>query len=198
MARQSPSQTIGPYFAYCLTPEPWGKKGITSNRLAAAGTPGDHIRIEGRVLDGAGEPVNDALVEIWQANAAGRYRHPADDRAELPVDDNFSGFGRCMTDDDGGFWFETVKPGRVPGRGNQVQAPHVSLIIQARGMPSHAFTRFYFADEAEANAEDPVLASVEETRRGTLIAAREDTPGGAVYRLDIVLQGELETVFFDA
>jgi protocatechuate 3,4-dioxygenase alpha subunit len=103
-----------------------------------------------------------------------------------------------MTDGDGVFSFVTVKPGRVPGRGNQVQAPHVSLIVQARGMLSHAFTRFYFSDEEEANGEDPVLATVEDARRGTLIAARTETAGGPIYRLDIVLQGELETVFFDA
>jgi protocatechuate 3,4-dioxygenase alpha subunit len=198
MAKQTASQTIGPYFAYCLTPEPWGKEGITSNRLAGADTPGEHVVIQGRVLDGAGAPVGDALVELWQANAAGRYRHPRDDRAEIPLDDGFTGFGRAMTGEDGGFSFETVKPGRVPGQGNQTQAPHVSLIVQARGMLSHAFTRFYFADEQDANAADPVLALVEESRRPTLIAAREETPGGAVYRLDIVLQGDGETVFFDA
>ena len=198
MARQTASQTIGPYFAYCLTPEPWGKQGITTNQLAAADTPGEHIRIEGRVLDGEGAPVGDALVEIWQANGAGRYRHRADDRADIALDDGFTGFGRCMTGDDGGFSFVTVKPGPVPGRGNQMQAPHVGLIVQARGMPSHAFTRFYFADEDEANAEDPVLATIGEARRDTLIAARDDSSGGAVYRLDIVLQGDHETVFFDA
>ena len=198
MAKQTASQTIGPYFAYCLTPEPWGKEGIPSNRLAVADTPGEHIVIQGRVLDGAGAPVGDALVELWQANAAGRYRHPSDDRAEIPLDDGFSGFGRAMTGADGGFSFETVKPGRVPGQGNQTQAPHVSLIVQARGMLSHAFTRFYFSDEQEANADDAVLAVVEESRRPTLIAAREETSGGAVYRLDIVLQGDGETVFFDA
>ena len=198
MAKQSASQTIGPYFAYCLTPEPWGRKGITSNRLVDADTAGQHICIQGRVLDGAGAPVGDALVEIWQANGVGRYRHPADDRADLALDDGFTGFGRCLTDDDGGFSFETVKPGRVPGRGNQVQAPHVSVIVQGRGMPSHAFTRFYFSDEAEANGQDPVLNTVAEARRGTIIASREDASGGPVYRLDIVLQGDRETVFFDA
>lgn len=198
MAKQTASQTIGPYFAYCLTPEPWGRKGITTNRLCAVDTPGEHIAIRGRVIDGTGEGVGDALVELWQANAAGRYRHPADKRSDLPLDDGFTGFGRAMTGADGGFSFETVKPGRVPGRGNQMQAPHVSLIVQARGMLSHAFTRFYFSDEAGANGEDAVLAQVEEARRPTLIAIREDTPGGPVYKLDIVLQGEGETVFFDA
>ena len=198
MAKQTASQTIGPYFAYCLTPEPWGRKGITSNRLARADTPGEHIVIQGRVVDGAGAGVDGALVEIWQANAAGRFRHPTDDRADLPLDDGFTGFGRAGTDEDGAFSFATVKPGGVPGPGNQLQAPHVGLIIQARGMLSHAFTRLYFADEAEANREDAVLALVDESRRPTLIAAREETASGPVYRLDIVLQGEAETVFFDA
>ena len=198
MTKQTAGQTIGPYFAYCLTPEPWGRKGIASNRLTAPDTPGEHILVQGRIIDGNGDPVNDALVEVWQANAAGRYRHPADARTDLPIDEAFTGFGRCMTGKDGEFSFDTVKPGRVPGRGNQVQAPHISLIIQARGMLSHAFTRLYFSDEAAANAEDAVLGSVEEARRGTLIAQREDTAGGPVYTFNIVLQGDDETVFFDA
>ncbi len=198
MARQTPSQTIGPYFAYCLTPEPWGRKGITSNRLAGADTPGEHIVIQGRVIDGAGAGVDGALVELWQANAAGRFRHPSDGRADLPLDHGFTGFGRAGTDGNGAFSFTTVKPGCVPGPGNQVQAPHVGLIIQARGMGAHVFTRCYFADEAKANARDTVLALVDEARRPTLIAAREDTASGPVYRLDIVLQGAGETVFFDA
>lgn len=198
MPKQSPAQTIGPYFAYCLTPEPWGRTGIASNRLAGPKTQGEHVVIEGRVLDGAGEVVSDALIELWQANAAGRYRHPADDRDDLDLDDGFTGFGRCMTDATGAFSFETVKPGRVPGPGNQIQAPHVGLIVQARGMLSHAFTRLYFSDEADANGEDPVLALVEDARRPTLIAVREEGAGGPIYRLDIVLQGEDETVFFDA
>lgn len=198
MAKQTASQTIGPYFAIGLTPEKMGRAGIVSNRLVAETTPGEHIHIEGRVVDGAGEGVSDALVELWQANAAGRYRHPEDRREELALDGGFVGFGRAMTDGAGAFSFVTVKPGRVPGQGNRLQAPHVSLIVQARGMLSHAFTRFYFSDEEAANAEDPVLGSIEAARRPTLIARREDTAGGPVYRLDIVLQGEGETVFFDA
>jgi len=198
MTKQSAAQTIGPYFAICLTPEIWGMEGVASNTLRRSDTPGEHIRIAGRVLDGNGEGVSDALIEIWQANGAGRYRHPEDDRAELALDEGFTGFGRCMTDGDGVFSFETVKPGRVPGQGNRLQAPHVSLIVQARGMLSHAFTRFYFSDEEAANGEDPVLALVEAARRPTLIAQRNESPDGTVYRLDIVLQGEDETVFFDA
>lgn len=198
MAKQSPSQTIGPYFAICLTPERMGREGIVSNRLIDRSTPGEHVRIQGRVIDGAGEGVSDALVELWQANAAGRYRHPEDAREELPLDEGFTGFGRCMTDEEGTFSFVTVKPGQVPGQGNRLQAPHVSLIVHARGMLSHAFTRFYFSDEEKANAEDPVLSSIEEARRPTLVAQREETADGIVYRIDIVLQGEGETVFFDA
>lgn len=198
MPRQTPSQTVGPYFAICLTPEAWGREGIAGNRLARPETPGEHIRIEGRLIDGAGAPVEDALIEAWQANAAGRYRHPADTREDVPLDPGFTGFGRCRTDGEGRFEFATVKPGRVPGRGNAVQAPHVNLIVQARGMLTHAFTRLYFSDEAQANAEDPMLGLVEEGRRGTLIAERRETENGSVYRFDIVLQGEGETVFFDA
>jgi protocatechuate 3,4-dioxygenase alpha subunit len=195
---QTPGQTIGPYFAYCLTPEPYGRKGITDNVMAAPGTQGEHIRITGRLLDGDGAPMDDALIEVWQANAAGRYNHPADTRADVPLDPGFKGFGRCMTAKDGCFTFDTVKPGRVPGQGNRLQAPHVSIVIQSRGMLSHACGRIYFSDETAANGEDPVLNAVEAERRPTLIARREDTPGGAVYHLDIHMQGDKETVFFDA
>lgn len=198
MAKQSPSQTIGPYFAYGLVPEAYGRGGIATNRLVAADTQGQHIAIEGRVLDGEGAPVDDALVEIWQANAAGRYRHAADGRGELPLDDSFSGFGRTGTGKDGAFRFETIKPGRVPGQGNALQAPHIGIIIFARGMLVHAYTRLYFSDEADANGEDPVLATVDAARRATLIAKREETPSGPLYRFDIRLQGTNETVFFDA
>jgi protocatechuate 3,4-dioxygenase alpha subunit len=150
------------------------------------------------VLDGKGAPVNDALIEIWQANAAGRYRHPADTRDDVAVDPSFTGFGRTMTDNDGAFRFETVRPGRVPGRGNTLQAPHIGVTVLARGMPNHAYTRIYFADETRANAEDAVLASIEPARRGTLIAQRANANGIGVYRFDIRLQGDNETVFFDA
>lgn len=196
MAKQTSSQTVGPFFAYGLVPEPYRRKGIASNALAANGAEGEHIRIEGRVLDGKGEPVNDALIEIWQANAHGRYRHARDARDDVPLDPAFSGFGRAMTDSRGAFRFETVKPGRVPGRGNAWQAPHIAVTVLARGMPNHAYSRIYFSDEEKANAEDPVLALVPPARRGTLIARRE--ADAAVYRFDIRLQGEDETVFFDA
>jgi protocatechuate 3,4-dioxygenase alpha subunit len=201
MPKQSPSQTVGPFFAYALVPESYGKPGIATNVLAGPATKGERIRIEGKVLDGNGAPVNDAMIEIWQANAAGRYRHPADTRDDVAVDASFTGFGRTMTDNNGAFGFETVKPGRVPGRGNTLQAPHIGVTVLARGMPNHAYTRIYFADEA-SNSEDAVLASIEAARRGTLIAQRNegraDANGIGVYRFDIRLQGDNETVFFDA
>ncbi len=198
MPKQTASQTVGPYFHYALTPEPYGRPGIAGGVLVTGDTPGERVRVEGRVLDGDGQPVPDAMVEIWQANAAGRYNHPADRREEAALDPGFRGFGRLGTDGDGAFRFETVKPGPVPGRGNTLQAPHINLVLFARGMLDHAFTRIYFSDEAEANGTDPVLSAVEAGRRPTLIAARRETPGGVVYRFDIRLQGEAETVFFDA
>jgi protocatechuate 3,4-dioxygenase alpha subunit len=176
---QTPSQTIGPFFAYCLTPASYGHAGITTNVLVTPETAGESI-------------------EVWQANAAGRYNHPEDRRKDVALEPGFKGFGRCMTDENGRFSFDTIKPGRVPGQGNRLQAPHVSIIIQARGMQSHAYGRIYFSDEADANGEDPVLASIEQSRRGTLIARREDSDAGAVYHFDIHMQGPEETVFFDA
>ncbi len=196
--KQTASQTIGPFFHYALTPEAYGRPGIAGGVLASADTLGERVRIEGRVFDGEGRPMPDALVEIWQANAAGRYNHPADDREEAALDPGFRGFGRLGTDADGGFRFETVKPGPVPGRGNTLQAPHINVILCARGMLDHAFTRIYFSDEAEANGNDPVLSTVEAGRRATLVAERRESAGEIVYRFDIRLQGEAETVFFDA
>ena len=201
--KQTASQTIGPFFHYALTPESYGRPGIAGGVLASADTRGERVRIEGRVFDGEGRPMPDAMVEIWQANAAGRYDHPADDRPahgreEAALDPSFRGFGRLGTDADGGFRFETVKPGPVPGRGNTLQAPHINVILCARGMLDHAFTRIYFSDEAEANGNDPVLSAVEAGRRATLVAERRESDGEIVYRFDIRLQGEAETVFFDA
>jgi protocatechuate 3,4-dioxygenase alpha subunit len=191
--KQSPSQTVGPYFAYCLTPEQYGYdfKAIAGNRLADEHAEGERIRIVGRVLDGAGNAVDDAMIEIWQADAKGRYAHPADPRGSNLA---FRGFGRygTGTDPEMRFVFDTVKPGPVEG-----QAPHITLCVMARGMLSHAFTRIYFSDEAEANAADAVLATVPEDRRVTLIAQRRDSPAGTVYRFDVHLQGADETVFFD-
>jgi protocatechuate 3,4-dioxygenase alpha subunit len=191
--KQSPSQTVGPYFAYGLTPEQYGYDfaAIAGNRLADEIVAGERIRILGHVLDGAGDAVDDAMVEIWQADAEGRYAHPADPRGSNLA---FEGFGRfgTGTDPEQRFIFETVKPGPVEG-----QAPHITVCVMARGMLSHAFTRIYFSDEETANAADPVLASVPEERRATLVAAREESQAGVVYRFDVHLQGDKETVFFD-
>jgi protocatechuate 3,4-dioxygenase alpha subunit len=187
--KQTPSQTVGPFFSLGLTEK-------VMNVLASDAIPGEKIRLEGYVFDGDGQPVPDAMVEIWQANTYGRYNHP-DDKQEKPLDPNFLGWGRCGTDKSGLFSFETVKPGSVPGPAESVQAPHINVTVLARGMLVHAFTRIYFADEP-ANETDPVLTSIKDKlRRRTLIADREERNGKPVYRFDIRLQGETETVFFD-
>lgn len=187
--RQTPSQTVGPFFSLGLTRTPM-------NLLASEATQGERVRIEGQVFDGDGKPVPDAMVEIWQANAYGRYNHP-EDIQEKPLDSAFMGWGRAGTDKNGGYSFETIRPGPVPGHDATVQAPHINVTVFARGMLVHAFTRIYFGDE-QANAADPVLSSIKnKARRKTLVAAREDRNGKTVYRFDIRLQGENETVFFD-
>ena len=191
---QTPSQTVGPYFAYGLTPEQYGYAltSIASPDLRTPDAGGRQIRIEGRVLDGEGAVVNDAMIEIWQADPEGRYAHPADARGGNTA---FKGFGRCGTgtDPDNRFVFDSVKPGAV----DDTQAPHVNVIVFMRGLLSHLYTRIYFADEAEANAMDPVLQSVPAERRDTLIAEGKDEGGIIVYRFDIHMQGARETVFFD-
>jgi protocatechuate 3,4-dioxygenase alpha subunit len=194
MAGITPSQTVGPFFAPALTPGktyPWRQP--LGNDLITPDASGERIRIEGRVTDGDGAPVDDAMIEIWQADAAGRYAHPADKRRPNA---QFKGFGRAMSDAEGRFSFSTIKPGAVPGPDGKPQAPHILVAVFARGLPRHAYTRIYFADEA-ANASDAILALVPAERRTTLIAARAENNGGAVYRFDIRLQGENETVFFD-
>jgi protocatechuate 3,4-dioxygenase alpha subunit len=188
----SPSQTVGPFFHYGLTPgEAYPHVPVSADGLVAArGTPGERIVVTGRVFDGEGQPVPDAMIEIWQADADGRYAHPNDKRPR--ASNTFMGFGRSDTKADGTFRFETIKPGRVPGPGGRDQAPHLVVAVFGRGMLKQLYTRFYFADEA-ANADDAILALVPADRRQTLIATRE----GQSYRLDIRLQGEDETVFFD-
>jgi len=150
------------------------------------------IRIRGRLLDGAGDGVPDGLIEIWQANAAGLYRHAADDRTGLPLDDDFVGFGRSGTEDAGTFEFVTVKPGRVPWPEGGLQAPHIVVGIFARGLLKRVVTRLYFPDEVEANELDPVLRRLTPARRETLIAV----PDNDGLRFDIRLQGPNETTFF--
>ncbi len=185
---QTPSQTVGPFFHDGLVRE-------GENVLSRPDAEG-RIRIEGVVLDGDRNPIEDALIEIWQANGHGRYRHPSDVR-DVPLVDGFTGFGRTPTDPaTGGYWFETVKPGPVPDAEGEMQAPHISVIVSARGMLKHSFTRIYFADD-DAIASDPVLATVPEARRSTLLAT--PAAGGSVrtYRFDIRFGGSDETVFFD-
>lgn len=187
---QTASQTVGPYFSLGM---PGG-----DNVLAPEGVEGERIRVEGRVVDGHGQHVEDSLLEIWQANAAGRYRHPDDTREELSLDQAFTGFARVLGDfDTGEFWFETIKPGLVPDPEGMPQAPHINLIIQARGMLNPLFTRIYFSDEQDANEKDFVLNMVPEDRRSTLVAQRHGDGEPALYRFDIRLQGDDETVFFD-
>lgn len=188
----TPSQTVGPFFAYCLTPHDYDVREIFSPDIAATGVPGQRLRIEGTVRDGAGDPVPDAMLEIWQADADGRYAHPAGAGAKGNA--GFTGFGRAPTTADGAFAFTTVKPGPVPGPGGGTQAPHINLTIFARGLLTHLRTRIYFEDEA-GNAGDPILARVPADRRTTLIA-RQTGPG--TYRFDVRLQGDGETVFFSA
>lgn len=189
MLKQTGSQTVGPFFSIGLI-----KGG--ENLLVQERTAGQRIYITGKVLDGDGQPVNDALVEIWQADAQGIYNHPADPRREQ-ADPHFQGFGRCGSDDDGNFSFKTIKPGPVPFNSERDQAPHLNVRVFSRGMLLHAVTRLYFSDEA-ANASDPVLNSIDDReRRKTLIAIRDDSEGTPTYRFDIHLQGERETVFFE-
>ena len=192
---QTPSQTVGPFFAYGLTPRQYGYPlpDPVGADLTGADVAGTRIWLTGRVLDAAGAPVDDALVEIWQADAHGRL--PTRAGAGGGNRPAFRGFGRCGTgtDSDSRFVFRTVKPGAI----DTGAAPHISLVVFARGLLNHLFTRVYFADEASANAGDPVLSQVPEDRRHTLIAERQDTPDGPAYQLDIRLQGAGETVFFD-
>ncbi|HEX3089264.1 MAG TPA: protocatechuate 3,4-dioxygenase subunit alpha [Ilumatobacteraceae bacterium] len=190
---QTPSQTVGPYFTMRLS-------GEGDNVLTTPDSIGQRIRIEGRVLDGDRNHIEDALIELWQADGAGRYHHPADDRTDIPLDPAFVGFGRCASDfKTGAYSFLTIKPGPVPHPNGGMQAPHVSVTIQARGMLNPTFTRIYFDDETDANAADPVLQSVPKERRSTLIAERTESDDTSVptYQFDIRYQGDDETVFFD-
>ena len=199
--RETASQTAGPYVHIGLAPGAAGfqlfEKELGTD-IAGPNAKGERITVEGVVTDGTGTPVKDVLIEVWQANADGIYASPQDRRAE-EVEDGFRGWGRVISDFNTGVWsFDTVKPGVVPGRNGQAMAPHLNLWIVARGINIGLSTRMYFSDEAEANAKDPVIALVEQAdRRATLIARREDRDGTPVYRFDIRLQGENETVFFD-
>ena len=181
----TPSQTAGPYLSIGMLDDFIGPSLVAEDDPRA-------IRIRGQVLDGAGDPVPDGMVEIWQANAAGRYAHPADTREDVPLEEGFGGFGRSGTADGGWFELVTVKPGPVPAPDGRPQAPHLVVGVFARGLLKRLVTRLYFPDEEEANAADPVLSGLEEDERATLVARHED---GAL-RFDIRLQGDGQTTFF--
>ena len=184
------SQTVGPFLKIGLVRE--GQEFVVPKNTNGA------LKVQGRVYDGEGKPVPDAMIEIWQANVHGKYNHP-EDLSDVELVKDFDGFGRSCTDEGGCFFFVTVKPGRVAGRGNTLQAPHLAVNVFARGMLKQQVTRIYFSDEKQTNSEDPVLNSIEDERvRGTLIASREgDEDGLPLYTFDIFLQGENETAFFD-
>ncbi len=182
------SQTIGPFFAPALL-----RADARRNVLVQPETPGEHIRIEGRVLDGDGVAIPDAMIEIWQANADGHYNHGAD---QVSTDTAFLGFGRSGTEDASGYWFETIKPGPVPFDAARLQAPHICVTIFARGLLNHLVTRLYFADEP-ANASDPVLQHVPHDRQATLLAKRGERGAKVIYTFDVILQGAGETAFFN-
>jgi len=203
--RETASQTAGPYVHIGLAPKAAGFD-IFENSFGSvlfdAQTKGERIRIEGRVFDGIGTVLKDVLIEIWQANAEGKYAHPADRQPGKSLDPHFRGWGRSCTDFETGIYtFDTIKPGAAEGRNGRIMAPHISAWIVARGINIGLNTRIYFSDEAAANAKDPVINLIEwESRRKTLVAERIDrrTDGGAaVYRFDIHLHGPDETVFFD-
>lgn len=198
--KETASQTAGPYVHIGLTPNFTGIHGVYASDLGSGPlysdkTRGERITIKGRVIDGTGTPLRDALVEIWQADADGFYNSPSETRGK--ADPNFLGWGRCPADmDSGEFTFQTIKPGRVPFREKdpRLMAPHVTLWIVARGINIGLNTRMYFSDEPEANAEDPILKTIEHrVRVPTLIGQRD----GDVVTFDIHLQGEKETIFFD-
>ena len=197
--KETASQTAGPYVHIGLAPGAAGFD-IYANELghdiAGPNATGERIRVKGRVIDGMDAPIKDVLIEVWQANADGIYAHP-DGGGD--VEEGFRGWGRVIPDFQTGEWsFDTIKPGSTPGRNVGPQAPHLNLWLVARGINVGLNTRMYFADEAEANANDPVLNLIEwENRRSTLIAERTEKDGNSIYRFDIRLQGEAETVFFD-
>ena len=190
---QTPSQTVGPYFAYGLAATQYGYDFDQpfDDRVALEGARGERIRLVGRVIDGDGKPINDALVEICQPDGEGHYPTSVEDARAR----GFRGFGRMGTGTDAHnrFVFQTVKPGAHAAG----EAPFIGVIVTMRGLLLHTFTRIYFADEAKANAQDPVLAQVPAERRDTLIAQRSEEGGQVTYTFDIHMQGEKETVFFD-
>jgi len=202
---QTPGQTLGPFFHQGLlrTKAVFQVPGLCNDDvdvfhhvLVQPATFGERVALEGVVYDGLGQPIPDALLEIWQANAHGRYHHPLDTSGR-ELDPAFDGYGRAATDARGAFAFSSVRPGAVAGPGGRLQASHINLVLGARGMTRHAFTRVYFAGDAQLD-RDPVLSLVPEERRPTLLAQPAGQRDGAtIYRFDIRLQGDRETVFFD-
>jgi protocatechuate 3,4-dioxygenase, alpha subunit len=180
------SQTVGPYFSIGLSP-------LYIPDLAGAEVEGERITLQGRVIDGDGNAVPDAMIEIWQANASGKYASD-EDTQDKPLSPGFRGFGRVPTNNEGGFRLTTIKPGRVPGLDGTLQAPHLVALVYMRGLLRHLVTRVYFSDEP-SNADDSILLLVPSDRRGTLIAR---TIGTGVFEWNVILQGQDETVFFDA
>ncbi len=190
--KQTPSQTVGPYFSYGLTPEQGGYdfKSITSPILVKKDTLGEHIILQGHIYDGNGDIIPDAMIEIYQADHQGKYIS----KEIPPSDDVFTGFGRCDCETNSNFCFKTIKPGSI-GDGH---APHINMVIFMRGLLSHAYSRVYFSDEMDANHNDNVLNNVPSDRRATLIAKRtENENGDIIYQFDLNMQGINETVFFD-
>ena len=188
MTGVTPFNTVGPFFKIMLLDRAEG-----TDTLVTDATRGERITIEGQLTDGAGQPILDGLIEIWQADAEGRYRHPADPR-HADSDPAFSGFGRVSTGVDGTFVFHTIRPGAVAGADGAAQAPHILVSVLARGIMTRCWTRIYFDDDPR-NATDLVLALVPAARRDTLLAR---ATGGGRYRFDVVVQGDRETVFLNA
>ena len=193
--KQTPSQTIGPFFSYGLTPEQSNYpnlSSVSSNSLLTDSTIGEEIRLEGKIFDGTGDIVSDAMIEIWQADAEGRY---PDQQSSGKANSNFLGFGRCDTgvDRQNNYIFKTIKPGQIDTK----TAPHINVTIFMRGLLLHVFTRIYFSDEGKSNSADAVLSAVPVDRQKTLIAKKVAGVTPATYVFDIFLQGEKETVFFD-
>jgi protocatechuate 3,4-dioxygenase, alpha subunit len=185
--RATSSQTVGPFFDI-------GLRRFCCADLLQPGASGERVTIEGKVLDGDHVPVPDAVIEVWQANAHGKYDHP-EDCQDKPIDSAFRGFGRIATDDQGRFRIITIKPGSVPGPNGSMQAPHLEVSVFMRGLLKRLVTRVYFPDNA-SHARDPVLALVDPHRRATLIAKPVPGQSGNLH-WDVVLQGPQETVFFD-
>ncbi|MBL4787123.1 MAG: protocatechuate 3,4-dioxygenase subunit alpha [Cohaesibacteraceae bacterium] len=198
LRKQTPSQTVGPFFAYGLTPRQYSYpfKPVMENNLVTSGVSGEHITIRGRIFDGEDIPIADALIEIWQADSFGALDHASKGQGNSAKDTiGFKGFGRCGTGskEPGTFTFQTIKPGIIAGS----SAPWISVTVFMRGLLSHVFTRIYFSDEAKKNQKDDLLSSVPADRRNTMIAERTVENNCVYYDFTIYMQGDRETVFLD-